>query len=70
MDIPFACTRLPARCALPAWREIDDGPSGPLSRRIHGRATVGERLTDRNVALIVKASVERIGLVPADRQES
>ncbi len=59
---PSSC---PVR-AFRAWRQINDGLSGALFRRIHGQATLGKRLTDRSVALIVKASAEHIGLDPAD----
>ncbi len=49
----------PPSCA--AWRQINNAASGPLFRRLHGG-----RLTDRSVALIVKAAATRVGLDPAD----
>jgi integrase len=59
---PSSC---PVR-AFRAWRQITHDPSGPLFRRIHGRATLGGRLADRSVTLIVKDAASRIGLDPAD----
>ena len=41
--------------------QINSAASGPLVRHLHGG-----RLTDRSVALIVKAAAFRIGLDPAD----
>ena len=67
IGIPYGShpTSCPVR-ALRAWRQINHDPSGPLFRRIHGRATLGERLADRSVTLIVKDAAARIGLDPAD----
>ena len=66
IGIPYGShpTSCPVR-ALRAWRQINHDPSGPLFRRIHGRATLGGRLTDRSVTLIVKDAATRIGLNPA-----
>ncbi len=52
-------TTHPSPCA--AWRQINSALSGPLFRRIHSG-----RLTDRSIALIVKAAATRVGLDPAD----
>jgi integrase len=67
IGIPYGShpTSCPVR-AFRAWRALNNGPSGPMFRRIRGHATLGARLTDRSVALIVKDAATRIGLNPAD----
>lgn len=58
---PVSC---PVR-AVRAWRLINAEDSGPLFRSVAGQGILGGRLSDRNVARMVKAGAERIGLDPA-----
>jgi len=55
---PVSC---PVR-AVRAWRLINAEDSRPLFRSVAGQALLGGRLSDRNVARMVKAGAERIGL--------
>lgn len=57
---PVSC---PVR-AVRAWRLINTESSGPLFRSVAGHGLLGDRLSDRNVARLVKAGAERIGLDP------
>lgn len=51
--------------ALTAWLTAAGITSGPVFRSIRKGGKVGERLTDRSVANIVKHHAERVGLEPA-----
>jgi site-specific recombinase XerD len=48
-----------------AWTTHIPGAAGPLFRSINRHGQIGERLSDRAVALIVQRSAERAGINPA-----
>lgn len=65
VSVPYG-TRICPVAALQAWISAAGIVSGPIFRRIDRHGNLGaEAISDRTVALVVKAACERVGLDPA-----